>query len=43
MSDLCWLTDEQMGRLSPYSPKSHGKAWIDDRRVLSGIIFVMGE
>jgi transposase len=40
MSDLYWLTDEQMARLSPYFPKSHGKPRVDDRRVLSGIIFV---
>lgn len=35
MSDLYWLTDEQMARLSPYFPKSHGKPRVDDRRVLS--------
>ena len=40
MSDLFWLTDEQMERLRPFFPKSHGKARVDDRRVLSGIIFV---
>lgn len=40
MGDLYWLTDEQMVRLSPYFPKSHGKPRVDDRRVLSGIIFV---
>ena len=40
MSDLYWLTDEQVARLSPYFPKSHGKPRVDDRRVLSGIIFV---
>lgn len=40
MSDLYWLTDEQMARPEPYFPKSHGKARVDDRRVLSGIIFV---
>ena len=40
MSDLYWLTDEQMERLSPYFPKSHGRARVDDRRVLSGIILV---
>lgn len=40
MSDLYWLTDEQMARLEPYFPKSHGRPWVDDRRVLSGIIFV---
>ena len=40
MSDLYWLTDEQMARLEPYFPKSHGKPRVDDRRVLSGIVFV---
>ncbi|MFT9447243.1 MAG: IS5/IS1182 family transposase, partial [Gluconobacter japonicus] len=25
MSDLYWLTDEQMERLRPFFPKSHGK------------------
>ena len=40
MSDLYWLTDEQMARIQPYFPKSHGKPRVDDRRVLSGIVFV---
>ena len=40
MSDLFWLTDEQMARLEPFFPKSHGRPRADDRRVLSGIIFV---
>ncbi len=40
MSDVYWLTDEQMARLRPYFPKSHGKPRVDDRRVLSGIVFV---
>jgi len=40
MSDLYRLTDEQMARLRPYFPKSHGKPRVDDRRVLSGIVFV---
>jgi transposase len=40
MSDLYWLTDEQMARLEPFFPKSHGRPRVDDRRVLSGIIFV---
>ena len=40
MSDLYWLTNEQMARLQPFFPKSHGKPRVDDRRVLSGIIFV---
>ncbi len=26
MSDLNWLTDEQMARLQPYFPKSHRQA-----------------
>jgi transposase len=40
MSDLYWVTDEQMTRLRPYSPKSHGKPRVDYRRGLSGIVFV---
>jgi transposase len=40
MSNLFWLTDAQMARLSSFFPKSHGKPHVDDRRVLSGIIFI---
>ncbi len=40
MSDLFWLSDAQMARLEPYFPKSHGKPRVDDRHVLSGIIFI---
>ena len=40
MSDLFWLTDAQMARLAPFFPRSHGKPRVDDRRVLSGIIFI---
>lgn len=40
MSDLYWLTDEQMARPEPFFPKSHGKPRVDDRRVLSRIIFI---
>jgi transposase len=40
MSNLFWLTDEQMERLRPFFPKSHGKPRVDDLRVLSGIIFI---
>ena len=39
MSDLFWLTEAQMARLEPFFPKPHGKPRVDDRRVLSGIIF----
>ena len=40
MSDLFWLTDEQMARLRPFFPRSHGRPRVDDRRVLSGVIFI---
>jgi len=40
MSNLFWLTDEQMARLRRFFPKSHGKPRVDGRRVLSGIIFI---
>ena len=39
MSDLFWLTEAQMQRLRPFFPKSRGMPRVDDRRVLSGIIF----
>jgi transposase len=39
MSNLFWLTAEQMERLRPFFPRSHGRPRVDDRRVLSGIIF----
>lgn len=40
MGDLFWLTDEQVERLRPFFSKSNGKPRVDDRRVLSGIVFV---
>jgi len=40
MSNLYWLSEDQMARLRPFFPKSHGKPRVDDRRVLSGIIFI---
>ena len=40
MSNLYWLSDAQMERLKPFFPKSHGKPRVDDRRILSGIIFI---
>lgn len=40
MSDLFWLTDEQIARLQPFFPRSHGRPRIYDHRVLSGIIFI---
>lgn len=41
MSDLFWLTDAQMRRIKPYFPLSQGIPRVDDKRVLSGIIFVI--
>jgi transposase len=40
MSDLFWLSVAQMRRIEPYFPLSHGIARVDDRKVISGIIFV---
>ena len=40
MSGHFWLAEEQMERLRPFFPRSRGKRRVDDRRVLSGIIYV---
>ena len=40
MSDLYWLTDDQLNRMKPFFPLSRGVPRVDDRRVLSGIIFI---
>ncbi len=40
MSNLYWLSEDQMARLRPYFSKSLGVPRVDDRRVLSGIIFI---
>jgi putative transposase len=41
MSDLIWLTEAQMRKIEPYFPLSHGIPRVDDRRIISGIIFVI--
>lgn len=41
MRDLFWLSDNQMARIEPHFPLSHGIARVDDRKVLSGIVFVI--
>jgi transposase len=41
MSDLFWLSERQMARISPFFPLSHGVPRVDDRRVISGIIYVI--
>jgi len=40
MSNLYWLSEDQMSLLLQFFPKSHGKPRVVDRRVLSGIIFI---
>jgi putative transposase len=39
MSDLYWLS--QMRRIEPYNPLSHEVPWVDDRKVISGVVFVI--
>ena len=41
MAEFKWLSESQMRRISPYFPLSHGIPRVDDRRVISGIIFVI--
>ena len=40
--DRFWLTDAQFSKIAPYLPTdTRGKARVDDRRVISGIIHVL--
>src|SRR3954471_24111067 len=41
MSDLVLLSHAQMRRIEPFFPRSRGLARVDDRRVISGIIYVI--
>ena len=41
MTDMFLLSNAQMARISPFFPLSHGVPRVDDRRVVSGIIFVI--
>ena len=42
--ELFWLNDRQWGRIEPLLPKVHtGPVRVDDRRVISGILFVLRE
>ena len=41
MSKLFWLSQEQLNLISPYFPASRGVPRVDDRRVISGIIYVI--
>ena len=41
MIRLFLLSERQMARISPYFPLSHGIPRVDDRRVVSGIVYVI--
>jgi transposase len=41
MTDLIWLSYAQMVRIEPYFTLLHGVPCVDDRKVISGIIFVI--
>jgi len=41
MDDLFMLSEAQMRRIEPHFPLSHGVPRVDDRRVISGIVFVI--
>ena len=41
MTGLFWLSERQFNRIKPYFPLSHGVPRADDRRVISGIVFVI--
>ena len=41
MSDLILLSPAQMRQIAPYFPLSHGIPRVDDRKIISGIIFVI--
>ena len=41
MSNLFWLSQVQLAKIEQYFPLAHGIPRVDDRRVISGIIFVI--
>ena len=41
MSDLILLSRAHMRRIEPFFPRSRGLVWVDNRRVVSGIIYVI--
>ena len=41
MKELFYLSTEQMKRIKPFFPRSHGVPRVDDVKVLSGIIYVI--
>ena len=41
MDDLFLLSERQMELISPFFPLAHGVPRVDDRRVVSGIVYVI--
>lgn len=41
MSGLFLLSESQMARIAPHFPLAHGVQRVDDRRVVSGIVYVL--
>jgi transposase len=41
MSQLFYLSTEQLERISPFFPLSHGIPRVDDIKVISGVIYVI--
>jgi transposase len=41
MSGLFLLSESQMARIAPFFPLAHGVPRVDDRRVVSGIVYVI--
>ena len=41
MTDMVLLSEPQMARISPFFPLAHGVPRVDDRRGISGMIFVI--
>jgi len=41
MDELWMLSEAQMRRIEPFFPLSHGIPRVDDRRIVSGIVYVI--
>lgn len=41
MANLFLLSPDQMSKIEPFFPRSHGVPRVDDRRVISGIVYVL--
>ena len=41
MDGVFLLSEKQMSRISPFFPLAHGVPRVDDRRVISGIVYVI--